>query len=891
MAMDGATLADDENMKKILQGVGDGEGDFSSNAFEALERDFQDVLSELVGDKSLERFRLEYEKLHRALKKSHEQEKRLIKKCRELNGEIVNNAAKVQTALKLSQEDQATITTLRKDIEKAWAMVDVAHEKEVRAKETISQLKDEISNLSQLVEKGAGLSIGQDTMVKELIRVRDELAHRVDEQTQTLRMFETQLTELNTQHEILKTDKATADQTVADLRDTVTSKDNEISRELRRRERIDKELHSVRGRLDGKSAQNEELTLEIAHAQQATAAAKKQLSEARATMQKYLHDYDALFGRTQTLTKDLEEQMLRNAQLAAEQTKQEKATKLITDEAAQLQATIQQWEHRLERERQQAERYKVLYNSSKTPLGLAQAEIQSLQREIDNFRRLEEQHRKQIDVAERDISKQKAATKQAEDRTHVQEDSVKEHQRIVSSLEAELTSYKSEVNRVQKETFRLEKEREKFGTELSEARAMYMQALEDVKLRDMDINELTKKVSEWEAKLKQQQQLYEGVRSDRNLYSKNLIEAEDEIAEMKRKFKIMNHQIEQLKEEITAKDYALVVEHGDHQKVEKQREQMRNEMDRLKRLLESNDDIIHKQDAEIRRLAGMIRKMDEEALRQRKEYDQVINERDILGTQLIRRNDELALLYEKLKIQQSTLRKGEASYAQRMIDIRALKLKAQDLMRDLAVSKNNSNQLTELRREALQTQRELLQERTKVKALSEELENPMNVHRWRKLEGSDPASYEMIQKIQTLQRRLITKTEEVVEKDLLLQEKQRLYKEIKAILARQPGPEVAEQLSVYQTSLKEKTRQMKAMAAELNMCQAQVNEYRYEMERLGRETQDIKRKYYEQKRKDQVMRDLQMDEEPSARNNAVLQAQAHAASVKRFTGGGFAINP
>jgi hypothetical protein len=56
------------------------EGDFNSNAFEALERDFQDVLSELVGDKSLERFRLEYEKLHRALKKSHDQEKRLIKK-------------------------------------------------------------------------------------------------------------------------------------------------------------------------------------------------------------------------------------------------------------------------------------------------------------------------------------------------------------------------------------------------------------------------------------------------------------------------------------------------------------------------------------------------------------------------------------------------------------------------------------------------------------------------------------------------------------------------------------------------------------------------------------------------------------------------------------------
>jgi hypothetical protein len=37
----------------------------------------------------------------------------------------------------------------------------------------------------------------------------------------------------------------------------------------------------------------------------------------------------------------------------------------------------------------------------------------------------------------------------------------------------------------------------------------------------------------------------------------------------------------------------------------------------------------------------------------------------------------------------------------------------------------------------------------------------LNVHRWRKLEGSDPATFELIQKIQTLQRRLIAKTEEV----------------------------------------------------------------------------------------------------------------------------------
>ncbi len=50
---------------------------------------------------------------------------------------------------------------------------------------------------------------------------------------------------------------------------------------------------------------------------------------------------------------------------------------------------------------------------------------------------------------------------------------------------------------------------------------------------------------------------------------------------------------------------------------------------------------------------------------------------------------------------------------------------------------------------------------------------------------------------------------QVVEKELLIQEKEKLYMELKQILQRQPGPEVAEQLQIYQQALKEKTKQMK----------------------------------------------------------------------------------
>ena len=178
--------------------------------------------------------------------------------------------------------------------------------------------------------------------------------------------------------------------------------------------------------------------------------------------------------------------------------------------------------------------------------------------------------------------------------------------------------------------------------------------------------------------------------------------------------------------------------------------------------------------AEVQKLNQIINEADAERLKQQKEYEVVVNERDILGTQLIRRNDELALLYEKISIQRAAISQGEIAYRERLEDLRVLRLKENTLRRELHIQRSQASPMEGLRQEVYTLQRELLQDRTKVKALSEELENPDNTHRWRKLEGSDPSTFEMVQKIQALQKRLIAKTEEVVEKDLLIQEKDKL---------------------------------------------------------------------------------------------------------------------
>ena len=50
-----------------------------------------------------------------------------------------------------------------------------------------------------------------------------------------------------------------------------------------------------------------------------------------------------------------------------------------------------------------------------------------------------------------------------------------------------------------------------------------------------------------------------------------------------------------------------------------------------------------------------------------------------------------------------------------------------------------------------------------------------------------------------------------------IQEKEKMYTELKSVLERQPGPEVVEQLSIYEHTLKDKTKQLKAMASELSI--------------------------------------------------------------------------
>lgn len=75
----------------------------------------------------------------------------------------------------------------------------------------------------------------------------------------------------------------------------------------------------------------------------------------------------------------------------------------------------------------------------------------------------------------------------------------------------------------------------------------------------------------------------------------------------------------------------------------------------------------------------------------------MLSERHALGTQLIHRNDEVALLYEKIKIQQAILNRGENEYRQRVEDMRILRLEIKKLRREKGILGKSVANVEELR--------------------------------------------------------------------------------------------------------------------------------------------------------------------------------------------------
>lgn len=190
------------------------------------------------------------------------------------------------------------------------------------------------------------------------------------------------------------------------------------------------------------------------------------------------------------------------------------------------------------------------------------------------------------------------------------------------------------------------------------------------------------------------------------------------------------------------------------------------------------------------------------------------NEKDFVGTQIIRRNDEIALLAEKLEVTQLALDRGESQYNDRLEDIRRLTIDSKNSRATVDVLKANAVKMENWKNRIAILERELEEKKFENARLLNELETPINVHRWRHLSGHDPNRMELIQKIQILQKRILNQTAVVADKEKMLIAANRLFNSFKMSLCDTKVITMKTELIKARRALNQRTKRLKSLKAE-----------------------------------------------------------------------------
>ena len=100
-------------------------------------------------------------------------------------------------------------------------------------------------------------------------------------------------------------------------------------------------------------------------------------------------------------------------------------------------------------------------------------------------------------------------------------------------------------------------------------------------------------------------------------------------------------------------------------------------------------------------------------------------------------------------------------------------------------------------------------------------------------------------------------------------------------------PAPARSPPTYQVSLAERGKQMGQMEAELSMSHTQASEYKYEISRIHKELREVKKKFFDQRKRGQHVQEMRRAERTMPTELLVQEARS---TLNRFTGGGFNLN-
>ncbi|XP_007889091.1 coiled-coil domain-containing protein 146 isoform X1 [Callorhinchus milii] len=365
-------------------------------------------------------------------------------------------------------------------------------------------------------------------------------------------------------------------------------------------------------------------------------------------------------------------------------------------------------------------------------------------------------------------------------------------------------------------------EKDQKARDLMNTQHRYEQSKEEKREKDLAFESYQKKFLDSQTKLREFAKAYQFIKNERNKYVNLTYAASLKIEELTENIKAITLELELRRNNSYDKTKELQKEKLLQVNSYVIRDSLRRTMNKTLEMLSRMREKTEEQSLNMGKLSAQINQTEADMVRLRKRYEMAVQNRNERGIQLIQREEEVCIFYEKVNIQDSLLRNGDLELNGLNEEVRFLKIQISEEERHICMDRKILLLKQQLDKDLITQKAQLSRWQITVRNLEERMQNPAAKNRARLLEGKDPSFSELTGKIDQLDLQLARKEEQLLEKDLICEQVRRFCERIrrKTENGKQATLDLAKQINELQRKIREITRKMMSVVSELSMQQA-----------------------------------------------------------------------
>jgi len=823
-------------------------------------------------------YKKKYARLHDVLIATYQNEKALLDKAKELKGGLESEKQRLEQKTLESHGMQQEIEQLQRESKEYVGRISLAtDERNGVAFEYDELVATKREQREALQEKYNKSLTALDPLVASLHAKIDELKQEIEKQTELYNKEQAAANEYAQRIEAAQKQIGVLEKEKLKKRSQVSTAQGEPDRLKTNISLIESVAHDLNDECMKLAEEMSAREVELSRHQDARRATNSAIEELGVKLENYRVAISKRRGNLEEFRRAYEMEQQRR-EVTLERLRNSEATRRETKEAARSHlASANEYHKHLEAAKKSYEklrRKRDTVTSIKQPL---QEQIDVAARTLEEMQHQYRQQKRMLDEIKQDeelfIAQYLNQEKVDEDTS----DALYQVQEEQKEYEDKILVLEREEKQLQHSITSLAAQRELMAREASKASQQFRTAKEELKVKNLILMDLDKATLESFEKLKSCATKYEKMKNQRNKLANLTASSAQALAEMKEKLKILTNEVDILRAESLAKDKAASEETRLHLAAQNTRDALRVQQNKYVNDLRMKRENEAQNQMEIIKLNNIITAAEQQMMSLRKDYAHAVDNRNLTGIQLIDRNDELCILYEKHNIQSTIIQNGDAQLQRLEDEIAARRRDIAEIKRRIEVSRKkipSLDQYAQTIKQLKNLEEQLEREKQIAQEMCDKLESPstntvtgaaststtnksssdgeskesmdsttsptaaagtggvsssssssgtaLGGTRSRILKGMDPEPEQLAAKIEVLEERLNSKKEHLLEKELVLDEVSSLSDKLRTVASesRESTLDLAKRVNDVRARIRKTTRKMMAAVAELSMYQA-----------------------------------------------------------------------